>query len=127
MKTGQFKNVLVNDSLMPYDSKNLSRLLRQQNLSEVWNFHIKNPVGTYVLSFPEDLAVAFVTVSEVKDNGSSRVTKQNYTVIAKYDADDSNRVLALMCQQDNLVTRLRVYASAHLGEAPRQPLPIPEV
>jgi len=127
MKTGQFKNVLVNDSLMPYDSNNLSRLLRSENLSEVWNYHIKNPPGTYVLTYPDDMAVAVVTVTEVRDNGSNRVTKQNYTVIARYDSDDATRILNMAAQQDGLVGKLRQYSELHIGEAPRQPLPKPEV
>jgi hypothetical protein len=127
MKTGQFKNILVNDSLMPYDSGNLSRLLRSENLSELWNFHIKNPPGVYVLTYPEDMAVAVVSVTEVKDNGTARVTKQNYTVIAKYDSNDAERLLKLLLEQDIMVSKLKQYVLLHNQETPRQPLPKPEV
>lgn len=106
MRTGQFKIMLVNDNIEPYQTNGVGNLLNHDNFSEVWNFHKFNPPGAYVKKYPEDMAIASILITQVQD-ADGRKHKNNDTVIVKLDANDALNLLNLADEHHHLSSRMQ--------------------
>ena len=108
MRAGQFKIYLVDDNIEPYQTNGAGQLLNRDNWSEVWNFHKFNPPGEYTKTYPDDMAIAHINITEVLD-GSGRKHKNNDTVIVKFGVEDGKQLLSAIEKSFNITERLRTY------------------
>ena len=120
MRTGQFKLFLVDDNIEPYQTNAVSQLLNRDNWSEVWNFHKFNPPGEYTKTYPEDMAIAHIIITEVLD-GDGRKHKNNDTTIAKFGLEDGKQTLAAIEQIYHIADRLKKHQYGNTSLT--QPLP----
>jgi hypothetical protein len=123
MRTGQYKAVLVDDNIEPYETVGLSSLLNNENLRKVKSYQIFNPPGDYTELFPEDYAVAQIKVTEVTESSVTHRKHKNLDVIiAQFGPEDFPHLFNVAVKEYRIVERLKTVQHSN-GHALCNPLP----